>query len=265
VKVDLAAPTLTYTTDETPNAAGWFNGPVHLRFHCDDQGSGIASCPASVVETRQGAAVTATYTAADVAGNRTSITVAVAIDTTAPTITASVSPAPNSTGWTRSDTTVTFRCGGDTTSPITCPAPRLVTGSTNGTVVTGTAIDAAGNTAWTSVLVKIDRTAPTATISGANATGNVTLVAGAPLTGTASDTGSGVATITVTYTSRNVLAPQTMTTTANATCAPNGACTWTATSPRGTVGLPSQWAVTVNAVDVAGNTRTINGSLITVG
>src|SRR4029078_10657013 len=83
---------------------------------------------------------------------------------TAPTITASASPAANFAGWNNSAVTVHFTCT-DATSGIAagaCPADHVV--SVEGTAtVAGTVDDRVGNTDTTSVVVKLDTTLPTIT------------------------------------------------------------------------------------------------------
>jgi hypothetical protein len=182
VRVDKATPTITATQTDNPD------GTTTVTFTCSDTHSGIASCvadgtsPASNSRTVTGPA-TVTGTATDVAGNTvtTSVTVA-ARDTTAPTITHTVSPAPNAAGWNKADATVTFNCSdsasgvkscvADGTSPAS--ASKTITAETNGTLVSGTATDNANNTATDAVTVKIDKTVPTISASrspAANADG----------------------------------------------------------------------------------------------
>ncbi len=86
------------------------------------------------------------------------------VDTTPPTIVATVSPAPNEGGWHRSPVTVSFTC--DDAQPVAaCPAPIVVNSEGTNLLVSGTATDAAGNQASTSVTLDIDLTAPTVGIT----------------------------------------------------------------------------------------------------
>jgi len=84
------------------------------------------------------------------------------IDKTPPTITATVSPCPNANGWNNTDVTVTFTCSDSLSDIASCPAPITVTTEGFGQVITGTAVDSAGNSATASVTVNIDKTPPSA-------------------------------------------------------------------------------------------------------
>ena len=97
------------------------------------------------------------------------ISIAAAQDTTPPTITAVATPAANANGWNKTNVTVKFVCS-DTGSGIkTCPAKTIVSGEGANQVISGTAIDKAGNTATASITVNIDKTAPIVTASSAPA------------------------------------------------------------------------------------------------
>lgn len=176
VRVDKAAPTITAA--QTQNA----DGSTTVTFTCTDsnsggQGSGIATCLADGSTTSSKTVqpgVTVTGTATDVAGNTataSSTAPAPPKDTTPPTIGHTVTPAPNTAGWNKSDATVTFSCADEAggSGVASCladgstTASRTISTETNGTLVSGTAKDKAGNTATDSVTVKLDKTAPTAT------------------------------------------------------------------------------------------------------
>lgn len=76
------------------------------------------------------------------------------------TITAHASPAANAVGWNNTDVTVTFSC----TNATVCPQAMLVSAETAAQVLTGTASNA-DHSATVSVTVKVDKTAPTLTLS----------------------------------------------------------------------------------------------------
>ena len=119
-------------------------------------------------------------------------------DTTPPTVTGSIAPAPNSKGWNNSTVTITWS-GTDTESGIkSCDAPTIYSGpDTSGINETGHCTDNAGNIGAGNVTIHYDATKPI--ITGAPTTApntngwyrnNVTV------NFTATDATSGIATIT---------------------------------------------------------------------
>ena len=112
----------------------------------------------------------------DLAGNSASATVSgVNIDKTAPSVTATPSPAANAAGWNNTDVTVTF-AGTDALSQIaTCDPAAVLSSEGDNLGATGSCSDKAGNNASaTASGIKIDKTAPTITAqrdTAANANG----------------------------------------------------------------------------------------------
>ena len=88
---------------------------------------------------------------------------AVAADTTPPTITAAVTPAPNANGWNRTNVTVRFTCADTESGIAVCPAAIVVRTEGSQQVISGTARDKAGNSASASVTLNIDKTPPVVT------------------------------------------------------------------------------------------------------
>jgi len=87
VKIDKGAPAITYTLSPPANASGWNNSPVTATFTCSDSLSGIATCSSPVSIAQDGANQSVIATAADNAGNQTTITINnINIDTARPTI-----------------------------------------------------------------------------------------------------------------------------------------------------------------------------------
>lgn len=169
VRFDSTPPTIT--GDVTP--AGWTSAAsATVSFTCADAVSGIdGTCPAPVTVVAEGA-TDVPATIKDVAGNSASTTATVRLDRSAPTITASVSPAPTVFGWNGAPSAkVTFACS-DAVSGIPsggCPAPVIV--STEGVqAVTGTATDRAGNQTSVAATVRLDATAPVVTFTGTRPT-----------------------------------------------------------------------------------------------
>jgi RHS repeat-associated protein len=79
----------------------------------------------------------------------------VGIDNDPPTIAAIVDPAPDATGWNNSAVTVHFECSDQISGVASCPEPVLLTAAGGGQLISGTAVDHAGNTATTSITVNI--------------------------------------------------------------------------------------------------------------
>jgi hypothetical protein len=91
--------------------------------------------------------------------------VQVFIDATAPTIKGSSSPAANGQGWNNTSVRVTFSCSDAGSGVASCGPDGSVTAEGGDHAVTGTASDHAGNTGSDTVLVSIDKTAPSLTAS----------------------------------------------------------------------------------------------------
>ncbi len=197
---------------------------------------GNVSCSVALVS----GANTITVAATDVAGNVRTSSVNVTYtptsnDTTPPTISSAISPVPNTAGWSKADTTVVFACADGQSGIKTCSSPVIVTAETAGQIVTGTATDNAGNTATTSVTVKLDKTAPAIAVS-TPANGASVTSATANIAGTVTDALSGVAT----FTCNGVAAVLT---------GPNFTCSATLTAGAN--------AIAIVSADLAGNSRTV--------
>ena len=82
------------------------------------------------------------------------------IDNGLPTINTNVVPQANVNNWHRVDATVTFDCSDSVSGIASCTAPVTVTAEGAGQVITGTAVDIAGNTANASVEINLDKTPP---------------------------------------------------------------------------------------------------------
>ena len=173
-KIDSRPPVAVPTVTPAPTADGWNNAPTTVTFMCQDpQPSSGINQPVSgggdvTVETA-GTDFSASG-CTDKAGNvSTPVTVTVKVDKTAPAIEgATVTPAPNGSGWNNTDLTVSFNCvdKGTVQSGIkSSPAAVTVKDNTPGWTVTAAAadcVDKAANkaAAGATKTVKIDKTAP---------------------------------------------------------------------------------------------------------
>ncbi len=201
LNVDLIPPTISAQRITSANANGWNNTSVAISYTASDANSGLAAdSPATgtFTFTTQGAAQSHTFTVTDVAGNSASATVAaVNIDETPPTITASVSGPPASTGWYNIATgapTITFTASDALSGGVTAPAPVVVGQGANQTI-SRTVTDLAGNSTTVSTFgLNVDLIPPTISaqrITSTNVNGwNNTSVA---ISYTASDANSGLA------------------------------------------------------------------------
>src|SRR5215469_12504118 len=111
VGIDNDPPTITAAVSPSPNAAGWNNSPVTVTFTCSDKTSGVASCPAPVAVSTEGANQIISGTATDLAGNTATASVTINLDMTPPTITGTINPPPDSGGYNSGPVTVNFTCG----------------------------------------------------------------------------------------------------------------------------------------------------------
>ena len=161
-----ASATLEISLDATPPVIralvgdGWIATDAIVSFECTDAGgSGVATCPAQVPVSAEGATVVR-GTTTDVAGNSSSVEATVRVDKTPPTITATASRPPNAQGWYSQPVRVEFQCADAVSSIASCPAPVDVIADGAGQTITGTAIDAAGNAATASLTLNLDTTPP---------------------------------------------------------------------------------------------------------
>ena len=239
VKIDRTDPTTSATATSSPNGNGWYAGDVVVHFTCTDApgGSGVATCPADEVLTGEGPAVSSTPSSSTDRAGRVSApsnVVTVAIDRTAPVVTAAVTAGPDGdNGWYTGDVVVRFTCtdaaGGS--GVVSCPDDQVLTGE--GAAVSSTAVtitDEAGNVSAASnvVTVKIDRTDPVVTFSGGGGYGLLDTVS---ITCVPTDALSGVA---------------------SSTCAPT-------TGPAWSFG-PGTHTRTASATDAAGNSSSASTS-----
>ncbi|MFI9811645.1 OmpL47-type beta-barrel domain-containing protein [Saccharothrix variisporea] len=227
VDIDKTPPGISHHLSPAANAHGWNSGPVTVQFSCTDTGSGIASCGPDRTVSDEGANQPADGTATDRAGNSATDPVRVNVDRTAPTITATPATTPNSHGWYREDVTVTYSCSDALSGVDTCPAPTVLT--ENAGTASGTAVDAAGNTATATLTgINVDKTAPT-------------------LTGTPSTTTWSTADVTVTW-----------------TCTDTGSGVLDEPAPSTVTGEGADLAATASCTDKAGNTTTATVSGIRI-
>jgi hypothetical protein len=80
-------------------------------------------------------------------------------------IAGSITPAPNPAGWINSNATVSFSAS-DSLSGVASKTPdQVISSEGRGQIISGEAIDKAGNKATTQVTVNIDKSSPTVSIT----------------------------------------------------------------------------------------------------
>jgi hypothetical protein len=171
VRIDTTAP---LTTASAPS--GWSNVGVTVELSASDGLSGVdatyyavdAGPPqagASVSIDEEGEHVLEFWSMDEAGNEEAHRAVAVSIDRTAPSISHAVSPDANANDWHDAEATVTFICTDTLSGIASCTGPQVVSGEGAGQLVTGSAVDTAGNEATDEASVSIDMTDPT--ISGA--------------------------------------------------------------------------------------------------
>src|SRR5262249_16627542 len=165
VKIDKQDPTISHALTPPANGNGWNNTDVTVAFTCGDSLSGVESCTTLQMVTTEGENQPVTGTAVDKAGNQKTDTAYVYIDKMAPTISGEPDRAANNNHWYNANVTVNFTCSDDRSGSKGGTEPQTLSEGKNQSV-SGTATDAAGNSASTSVGgINVDKTAPT--LSGA--------------------------------------------------------------------------------------------------
>jgi hypothetical protein len=164
VKYDTQAPTTVASVSRSPNAAGWYRSPLSVTWSGSDTGgSGIASCrPQLDFSGPDTTGTTVSGSCTDRAGNSSSDGVLLKYDSTPPSTQAAPTPAPNANGWFNGPVSVDWQ-GSDATSGIaSCDSAVGYSGpDTNGTSVSGSCSDRAGNSSANAFVVRYDTHAPT--------------------------------------------------------------------------------------------------------
>jgi hypothetical protein len=194
LKIDKTPPVITANVSPQPNANGWNTSLVTVTFQCSDSGSGIVSCPGPQTVSTEGANQLVSGTATDAAGNTSSASATISLETSSPRITVTGAPPANGAGWNNTDVTVSFLCT-PAVAPITsCPGQQVVTTEGANQSFPGTVTDAAGNTATTSISLNIDKTPPviSSTVLPAPAANGIINATSATVSFTCSDSLSGV-------------------------------------------------------------------------
>jgi hypothetical protein len=170
VDADTTPPVITANVGGTVGNDGWYTSDVSISWTVVDNESTVSSstgCGSSVVSAdTSGTTFTCQATSE---GGTNSQSVTVKRDATAPTLSfGAASPAANANGWHRTDVSFPFTAN-DATSGVasaTPASPVVVNGEGSARTASVTVTDNAGNSeTFATPPVKIDRTAPTVTIT----------------------------------------------------------------------------------------------------
>jgi hypothetical protein len=176
INIDKTAPTADATRSPIANGFGWSNSNVTVHFTGTDDLSGIAGCSADVVLTAETAGQSASGTCTDKAGNESAPAgvVGINIDKTAPTASASASPAPNSNGWNNTNVTVSFSGLDGLSGNNSCDAAVVLSAEGAGQSASGTCTDKADNVSEPASVtgINIDKTDPSISLIGGPANGS---------------------------------------------------------------------------------------------
>lgn len=167
--VDTTAPVITPNISGTLGNNGWYISDVEVSWTVTDDESAISStngCDTSTINSDT-AGVTLTCEATS-DGGTASESVTIQRDATAPTASASVSPAANANGWYNTDVTVSFSGSDDTSGIAGCDADVILSGDGADQSAGGVCTDNAGNVSATATVaaINIDKTAPVVNVTG---------------------------------------------------------------------------------------------------
>ena len=213
---DTVPPATMMQLNGSEGVNSWYRSDVTVKLDASDAGAGVREIHYAVdgIETpAPGNAAVFTisaegsyrliYFAVDGAGNYEAVqSLTVNIDKTPPVVTAVTTPVANANGWNNTDSTVTFVCADATSGMASCTEPITVSAEGANQVITGTAVDNAGNSASTSVTLNIDKTSPSVNVT---ATPNILWppnhkMVNVMVGGSAADGGSDVVSAVITVT-----------------------------------------------------------------
>ena len=173
VKIDKTAPAATLTPSGTAGANGWFTSDVTVKTTGTDDISGPVSCSPDQTLTSETAGTAVNGSCTNQAGLSTDASpISVKIDKTAPAATLTPSGTAGANGWFTSDVTVKTSGTDDISGPVVCSPDQTLTSETAGTAVDGSCTNQAGlSTDASPISVKIDKTAPAATLTPSGTAG----------------------------------------------------------------------------------------------
>ena len=210
IKVDTIAPTLTPVVPVPDGLNNWFiSAPVPVSVNGSDLGSGLAGAALSVDDgewqpeaSLADGVYIVDFRAFDNAGNSTTASQTVKVDTVAPALSTSIGGTKGNSGWYVSQATTTISAWDETSSVDRIEFNQNKAGWNVGTSVLSKdgindidvrAYDLAGNVSSDSIQVKVDTEKPVSQFTSPLNTSTDTLIRGVyKLFGSSSDTVSGL-------------------------------------------------------------------------
>jgi hypothetical protein len=195
---DPTPPVVTPVISGTLGLEGWYTSNVTVNWTVVDPESVILSTTGCDARTLTADTVSTRLTcSAESDGGETTVAKTFKLDKTAPAASATPSRSADANGWYNHELGVGF-AGSDATSGLeSCSAPQTYAGpDTNGTSLSGTCRDRAGNTAAASLSLKYDETAPQTSASARSPDANGWYNHALTVTFQGNDTTSGVDTCT---------------------------------------------------------------------
>jgi hypothetical protein len=261
VKVDTVPPMVMPVVTTPTGRDDWFvSAPVAISAKGTDATSGLLSALVSTDEktwkdslSLSDGLYTATFRSEDNAGNESSIPLDLKIDATKPTLEISTSGTVGTNGWYTSQTATSFKANDKTSGVDRVEYSQNNSAWQNGTTVVSRdginsisvkTYDKAGNMLSSQAQVKVDTGMPTSTFTSPANGSNETLARSTlPLSGTASDALSGIASVELSWDSGKTWVVTTVTT--------DGKWTYDFDTTKVPDGI---YAIIVRTIDVAGNT-----------
>jgi hypothetical protein len=164
IHYDSTAPSTLATPSPAPNTNGWLNSTVDVSWNGSDATSGTASCSSkSTYSGPDTSGTTLSGSCTDKAGNTSTGSFTVRLDTGAPATTAVPARAANATGWYRAPITINGSGTDSLSGNDSCTSTTYGGPDTTGTSRSVTCTDKAGNSSSGSYVVKYDATPPALT------------------------------------------------------------------------------------------------------
>jgi hypothetical protein len=164
INIDKTAPTVSGSPGRAPNAGGWYNAPVTVRFDATDATSGVkpASCTSATYSGPDDSTASVGGSCQDNAGNTGSDSFQLRFDATPPAV-SSATPerTPDVAGWYNHPVSFAVTSGGDNLSGVaSCPSATY-SGPDDATASFGArCVDNAGNVGTKSVSLQYDASGP---------------------------------------------------------------------------------------------------------